>query len=106
MQQGRSKEGRSNYAYKTGEGDDDNGLMLSRISTSDLAASIERLASDPALANLAARDMTTRDAIKSLRGLLNDQRFQKSFQFAQKVIYFCASNIVYYENALAQKDTR
>ena len=56
--------------------------MLSRISTHDLLASIERLASDPSMQNL---DVRTLDAIKSLRSLMNDQRFQKSFQFAQKV---------------------
>ncbi len=55
------------------------------ITTSDLAGVLERLASDSGMQNLASTDPTTRNAIASLRGLLNDQRFQKSFQFAQKV---------------------
>ena len=59
--------------------------MLSRLTASDLLASIERLASDPSMQTLARRDVRTDDAIKSLRTLINDQRFQKSFQFAQKV---------------------
>lgn len=48
----------------------------------DLTATVERLASNPDLQTL---DSSTRDTIKSLRSLLNDQRFQKSYQFAQKV---------------------
>ena len=82
----KSREGgKANYGYKTGEEDEEE-FMLSEISTSDLLASIERLASDPSMQNLASRDVRTHDAIKSLRSLMNDQRFQKSFQFAQKVI--------------------
>lgn len=78
----KSKEGKANYGYKTG---DEDSFMLSRISTNDLLASIERLASDPLMQSLASKDVRTQDAIKSLRSLMNDQRFQKSFQFAQKI---------------------
>ena len=61
------------------------GSRLGSVATSDLAAALERLATDAGMQNLAATDATTRDAITTLRGLFNDQRFQKSFQFAQKV---------------------
>lgn len=60
-------------------------MPLNRLSTSDLTATVERLASDSGLQNLAARDARMREAIKGLRSLLNDQRFQQSYQFAQKV---------------------
>ena len=82
----KSKEGKANHGYKTG---DEDVFMLSRISTHDLLASIERLASDPSMQNL---DVRTLDAVKSLRSLVNDQRFQKSFQFAQKVKRRIAAN--------------
>ena len=79
----RNKEGKANAAYKTGDEDEDS--VLSKYSTMDLTATVERLASNPDLQTLAARDSTTRDTINSLRSLLKDQRFQKSYQFAQKV---------------------
>lgn len=82
---GRNREGKANFGYsKTGEDVEDE-FMLSRLTSSDLLASIERLASDPSMQTLARRDVRTDDAIKSLRTLINDQRFQKSFQFAQKI---------------------
>ena len=85
---GRNREGKANFGYsKTGEDVEDE-FMLSRLTSSDLLASIERLASDPSMQTLARRDVRTDDAIKSLRTLINDQRFQKSFQFAQKVCIF------------------
>ena len=70
--------------------------MLSRLTSSDLLASIERLASDPSMQTLARRDVRTDDAIKSLRTLINDQRFQKSFQFAQKVCMKCFDDFFCY----------
>ena len=79
----RNKEGKANAAYKTGDEDEDS--VLSKYSTMDLTATVERLASNPDLQTLAARDSATRDTINSLRSLLKDQRFQKSYQFAQKV---------------------
>merc|ERR1712223_562096 len=82
-------EGKYNNAFKsndegtTNEAED---LMpLSRISINNLASTVERLASDPDLQNLASRHSSTREAIKSLRSLFNDQRFQRSYQFAQKI---------------------
>lgn len=76
----RNKEGKANFAYKTGDEVEDS--VLSKYSTMDLTATVERLASNPDLQTL---DSSTRDTIKSLRSLLNDQRFQKSYQFAQKI---------------------
>ena len=84
------KEGKANFAFGTGdeaymEAEDGDMFNLSRISTGDLAATVERLAADPALQNLASRDPRTLDAIQNLRSLFNDQRFQRSYHFAQKV---------------------
>ena len=84
----RNKDGKANAAFTTGDELEDS--VLSKYSTMDLTATVERLASNPDLQTLAARDSETRDTsirdtIKSLRSLLNDQRFQKSYQFAQKV---------------------
>ena len=76
----RNKEGKANYGYKTGDEVEDS--VLSKYSTMDLTATVERLASNPDLQTL---DASTRDTIKILRSLLNDQRFQKSYHFAQKV---------------------
>ena len=63
----------------------------------DLTATVERLASNPDLQTL---DSSTRDTIKSLRSLLNDQRFQKSYQFAQKVKH---QKFRTYQGQLSQK---
>ena len=93
---GRNREGKANFGYsKTGEDVEDE-FMLSRLTSSDLLASIERLASDPSMQTLARRDVRTDDAIKSLRTLINDQRFQKSFQFAQKVCMKCFDDFFCY----------
>jgi hypothetical protein len=84
----KALEGQANYALKTGDEAEEmeaDIMPLNRISTNDLAATVERLAANPNLQNLASRDVSTREAIKSLRSLFNDQRFQVSYQFAQKV---------------------
>ena len=87
----KALEGQANYALKTGDEAEEmeaDIMPLNRISTNDLAATVERLAANPNLQNLASRDVSTREAIKSLRSLFNDQRFQVSYQFAQKVSIF------------------
>jgi len=84
----KALEGQANYALKTGDEAEEmeaDIMPLNRISTNDLAATVERLAANPNLQNLASRDVSTREAIKSLRSLFNDQRFQVSYQFAQKI---------------------
>jgi len=79
-------EGKSNFAFKTGdEGEEIDMTPLNQTSIDNLAATVERLAANPNLQNLASRDVSTREAIKSLRSLFNDQRFQRSYQFAQKI---------------------
>lgn len=79
-------EGKANFAFKTGdEGEEIDMTPLNQTSIDNLAATVERLAANPNLQNLASRDVSTREAIKSLRSLFNDQRFQKSYQFAQKI---------------------
>ena len=83
-------EGKANFAFKTGdEGEEIDMTPLNQTSIDNLAATVERLAANPNLQNLASRDVSTREAIKSLRSLFNDQRFQKSYQFAQKVRVVC-----------------
>ena len=83
-------EGKANFAFKTGdEGEEIDMTPLNQTSIDNLAATVERLAANPNLQNLASRDVSTREAIKSLRSLFNDQRFQKSYQFAQKVCFVC-----------------
>ena len=78
--------GKNNYAFKTDEEVEDvDHMPLSRISIDNLSATLERLASNPNFQNLASTDVNTREAIKSLENLFNDQRFQRSYQFAQKV---------------------
>ena len=87
-------EGKSNFAFKTGdEGEEIDMTPLNQTSIDNLAATVERLAANPNLQNLASRDVSTREAIKSLRSLFNDQRFQRSYQFAQKVCYCFYCNL-------------
>jgi hypothetical protein len=82
----KDQQGKANNAYKTGdeEDDDDDEILLSNISTNDLIAAVERLTTDPSMQILASRDETIKN-LSWIRGLFNDRRFQKSFEFAQKV---------------------